>query len=396
MNALVSPSSSSLSPYKLTPEDEQRAQFLKQQDGLLGRLYEKVINHERITREEAFELVKSDDLLGLGILADTARKVRTPLEQQDYVYWVHNYHINITNICEGTCKFCAFKRGPTSPTAYFWEPEEIVENVKKYPRLADLTEFHVVSGLYEKLNLSYYVKLFSALKENFPHVHIKGLTAVEVDYVAKLEGISISEVLDTLISVGFGSMPGGGAEMFSERIRAKLYPKKIPHWEWLDIHGIAHEKGLNSNVTMLAGLGETWDERVEHLLLAREQQDKSGGFKTLIPLNCWYENTSLDPLEVGLTGFDNLKLFALSRILVDNIPYLKGYWVQHGVKLAQVSLSFGVNDLDGTVTQEKISHNAGTDSAQMVTEAEFIHMIRKAGKVPVERDTLFNIKRVIE
>jgi aminodeoxyfutalosine synthase len=384
-----------LTPSQPTQPQEAQLAYIGQ-NAQYKALYHKILAGERVTAEEAHELAESYDLLALGVLADTARKVRTPLAEQDYVYWVHNYHINITNICEGSCKFCAFKRGPSSPTAYFMEVEQIVEQVKQYPRLADLTEFHVVSGLYERLNLEFFVELFKALKSNFPHVHIKGLTAVEVDYVAKLAGLSIEETLDTLMAAGLGSMPGGGAEVFSERIRHKLFPKKIPHWEWLNVHGIAHSKGLNSNVTMLAGLGETWQERVEHLLLSREQQDKSGGFKTLIPLNCWYENTAIDPIEAGLTGFDNLKLFALSRIIVDNIANLKGYWVQHGTKLAQVSLSFGVNDLDGTVTQEKISHNAGTDSAQSVSEAEFIHMIRRAGKTPVERDTLFNIKRIIQ
>jgi aminodeoxyfutalosine synthase len=244
------------------------------------------------------------------------------------------------------------------------------------------------------LTLEFYVELFTALKQNFPHVHIKGLTAVEVDYTAKLAGLSHEETLKTLKDAGLGSMPGGGAEIFSERVRELLYPDKIPHWEWLKIHGVAHSLGLNSNVTMLAGIGETWEERLDHLLYAREQQDESGGFRTLIPLNCWYENTKIDRNN-ALTGFDNLRLWALSRVVVDNIPHLKGYWVQHGVKMAQVSLSFGVDDLDGTVTQEKISHNAGTDSEQSVSETEFVHMIRRAGKTPVERDTLFNIKRVI-
>jgi aminodeoxyfutalosine synthase len=188
-------------------------------------------------------------------------------------------------------------------------------------------------------------------------------------------------------------MPGGGAEIFSDRIRAMLYPDKIHHTEWLAIHGIAHRLGMKSNATMLAGLGETWAERVDHLLYVREQQDETGGFMTFIPLNCWYDNTAVDKAH-ALTGVENLKLFALSRLLLDNIPYIKAYWIQHGLKMAQVSLSFGVNDLDGTVTQEKITHMAGSDTAQAVTKEQLVHVIRRAGKTPVERDTLYTIKQV--
>lgn len=368
--------------------------FLDNANNPLRSIYYKVLEGERLDYADARAIVDSNDLLSIGVLADTARILRTPAEQRDYVYWVHNYHINVTNICEGSCKFCAFKKGPTGKGAYLWTVDEIIANIQQYPQLSTLTEFHVVSGLYDKVRLDFYVELFETLKQNFPHVHIKGLTAVEIAYLAKLEGITPKQVLETLIPAGQGSMPGGGAEVFSERIRELLFPKKNSHHEWFDIHGTAHQLGLNSNVTMLAGIGETWDERIEHWMLVREQQDKTGGFKTAIPLNCWYENTAMDTSN-ALTGFENLKLFALTRLILDNVPHVKGYWVQHGVKMAQVSLSFGVDDLDGTVTQEKISHNAGTDSAQNVTEAEFIHMIRRAGKIPVERDTLFNIKRVI-
>jgi aminodeoxyfutalosine synthase len=174
-----------------------------------------------------------------------------------------------------------------------------------------------------------------------------------------------------------------------------LYPDKITHQEWLAIHGMAHKLGMKSNATLLAGLGETWEERIDHILYVREQQDKSGGFMTFIPLNCWYDNTAVDASN-ALTGVENLKLFALSRLLLDNVPYIKSYWIQHGLKMSQVSLSFGINDLDGTVTQEKITHMAGTDSAQAVTKSELVHVIKQAGKIPVERDTLYNIKQIFD
>lgn len=359
-------------------------------------IYDKVIHGERLSKQDAFEIVNSNDLLTIGFLADTARKLMTLPERADHVYWVHNYHINITNLCEGTCRFCAFSRkSEKALKAYFWTVEEIVEQVNQYPGLDTLSEFHVVSGMTPKLNLEFYVDLFTQLQQHFPHVHIKGLTAAEIDYLANLEGISPEEVLLTLKAVGHGSLPGGGAEVFSDRVRAMLYPDKISHWRWLEIHGIAHQLGMKSNATLLAGLGETWEERIDHILYVRDQQDQTGGFMTFIPLNCWYDNTAVDESN-ALTGVENLKTFALSRLLLDNVPYIKSYWIQHGLKMSQVSLSFGVNDLDGTVTQEKITHMAGTDTSQSVSKDELVHIIRQAGKIPVERDTLYNIKRIFE
>ncbi len=371
-------------------------EHLQKNTNPLHQIYDKVINGDRLSKADGFEIVNSNDLLSIGFLADTARKRMTPQERMDHVYWVHNYHINITNICEGTCRFCAFsRRSEKAKNAYFWSVDEIITQVQNYPALANLSEFHIVSGMTPKLNLEYYIALFSALKTHFPHVHIKALTAAEIDYLAKLEGISCEEVLKTLQQYGHGSMPGGGAEIFSDRIRDLLYPDKITHWEWLEIHGIAHRLGMKSNATMLAGLGENWEERIDHMLYVRDQQDQTGGFMTFIPLNCWYENTAVDKSN-ALTGIENLKSFALSRLLLDNVPYIKSYWIQHGLKMSQVSLSFGVNDLDGTVTQEKITHMAGTDSAQAVTQTELVHVIRQAGKIPVERDTLYNIRKIYD
>lgn len=361
----------------------------------LQQIYEKVMRQQRLSKEDGLVLAESNDLLSIGIMADLARRIATPVERQDHVYWVHNYHINITNLCEGTCRFCAFSRkSPVAMKAYFYTIDEIVEGVRNYSGIETLSEFHIVSGQTPKLNLEFYVDLFSRLKAEFPHVHIKALTASEIDYIAKLENMTWEQVLGVLRQNGHDSMPGGGAEVFSERVHALLYPDKTTHHEWLQIHDLAHRTGLKSNATILCGIGETWEERVDHMLYVREQQDKSGGFMTFIPLNCWYDNTSVDPSN-ALTGVENLKMFAMSRLLVDNVPYVKAYWIQHGLKISQVSLSFGVNDLDGAVTQEKITHMAGTDTAQSLTESDFIHLVKQAGKVPVERDTLYNIKRVL-
>ncbi len=361
----------------------------------LSRYYQKILAGERITREEAIEIYDSNDLLGIGILADTARILRTPPETRDYVYWVHNFHINPTNICEANCRFCSFKKGPGSPFAYVMSVDDVIEHVHKYPRWESLAEFHIVSGLYREQSLAYYADLFKALKKHFPYVHIKGLTAVEMAFFADVEGIPVEEVLKVLKEAGLGSMPGGGAEVFSERVRKEVCVDKIPASEWLRIHGLAHEMGLKSNATMLAGLGETPEERVDHILAIREQQDRSGGFMTFIPLNCYYEKNAIDEKN-ALTGVENLKNFAVSRILLDNVPHIKSFWIHIGEKLSQVSLSFGVDDIDGTVVEEKIAHAAGTEASQHLTMDELVNMIRKAGKIPVERDTVYNIIKIYD
>jgi aminodeoxyfutalosine synthase len=369
------------------------SQYIDKPSNPLQAIYHKVLAGDRITREEAITVYHSDDLLSIGILADTARIVRTSAETRDHVYWVHNFHINPTNICEAHCKFCSFKKGPQSPFAYVMSVEDVINNVNSYPQKDELAEFHIVSGLYHKQGLTYYTDLFKALTKHFPKVHIKGLTAVEMHYLAELEGIPVEAVLTTLQGAGLRSMPGGGAEVFSPRVRAEMCVDKIPADEWLRIHGIAHSMGIKSNATMLAGLGETPEERVDHVLAIRDQQDLSGGFMTFIPLNCYYDNNAVDASN-ALTGVENLKNFAISRLLLDNVPHIKAFWIHIGEKLSQVSLSFGVDDLDGTVVQEKIAHAAGTETSQVLTKDELMGMIRKAGKIPVERDTQYNIIKI--
>lgn len=369
--------------------------YITRRSNPLRGFYEKILNGERISRDEAIEIYHSHDLLSIGILADTARIVRTPPESRDYVYWVHNHHINPTNICEAHCKFCSFKKGPKSPFAYVMSVDDVIESVRQYPEHASLAEFHIVSGLYREQGLAYYVELFKALRANFPHVHIKGLTAVELDYLANLEGIPVEEAMKALKEAGLGSLPGGGAEVFAPRVRKEMCVDKIPAQEWLRIHGLAHSMGMPSNATLLAGLGETPEERIDHVLAIREQQDISGGFMTFIPLNCYYENNAVDASN-ALTGVENLKNFAISRILLDNVPHIKSFWIHIGEKISQVSLNFGVDDLDGTVVQEKIAHAAGTETSQVMTKDELMNMIRKAGKTPVERDTTYNIIKIYD
>jgi len=366
------------------------AHLLNTDNRLLSACTHKILSGERVTRDEAVALYHRDDLLGIGMLADLARRVRTPEPLRNVVYWVHNFHINPTNICEAHCRFCSFKKGPASPHAYVMSVDDVINMVHQYPEKGTLSEFHIVSGLYNKQGLAYYQELFTGLKRHFPHVHIKALTAVELDYLSQLEGIPVEETIDILHAAGLESLPGGGAEVFAERVREAMCVDKIPAEEWLRIHGIAHSKGIKSNATLLAGLGETPEERIDHMLAVREQQDISGGFMTFIPLNCYYENNAVDASN-ALTGVENLKNFAISRILLDNVPHIKSFWIHIGEKLSQVSLSFGVDDIDGTVVQEKIAHSAGTDTAQVLTRAELENMIRKAGRTPVERDTVYNI-----
>lgn len=377
------------------PASSLTTDYISRPSNPLSRYYHKILAGERITREEAVEIYHSDDLLSIGILADTARVLRTPPELRDYVYWVHNFHINPTNICEAHCKFCSFKKGPKSPLAYVMSVDDVVEMVNKYPAKDSLSEFHIVSGLYSAQALEYYVDLFKALRKNFPHVHLKGLTAVEMDFIAKVEGIPVEQVLAALKEAGLGSLPGGGAEVFAERVRKEVCVDKISADEWLRIHGLAHQMGMQSNATLLAGLGETAEERIDHVLAIRGQQDQTGGFMTFIPLNCYYDNNRIDESN-AMTGVENLKNFAISRILLDNVPHIKSFWIHIGEKITQVSLSFGVDDIDGTVIQEKIAHAAGTDTEQALTQGELVNMIRKAGKIPVERDTVYNIIRIYD
>jgi aminodeoxyfutalosine synthase len=367
--------------------------YLVRQQPSLVPYFEKVLAGERFTREDAIALYQHPDLLGVGMLADLARIRRAPAEHRETVWWVHNYHINPTNICEDTCHFCSFKKGPASPHAYFWAIDKVLADIHAYEGHETLREFHIVAGHYKGANLAYYADLFRALRREFPHVNVKGLTAAEMDYLAKLEGISVREVLITLKEAGLQALPGGGAEVFAPRVREAVCPGKISGETWLDIHGQAHAMGLPSNATMLAGLGETPEERVDHMLALRVQQDVSGGFLSFIPLNCYYEGNRIDP-KYALTGFENLKNFAVSRLVLDNFPHIKAFWIHIGEKISQVGLQCGVDDIDGTVIQEKIAHAAGTQTAEGMTMRQLVHLIRQSGRQAVERDAFYNIVKV--
>ncbi|MDV2495048.1 MAG: aminofutalosine synthase MqnE [bacterium] len=354
-------------------------------DEALGPIAEKVAGGERLTAEDGLVLFQTPDLLGLGALANQPRETF----HGNATYFNQNRHINPTNICIAHCRFCAFGRAPKAAGAYEYSIEDIVE-MGREAEAAGAREIHIVGGLHPDLSLEWYCSMLEALKEACPELHLKAFTAVEVDYFTEREGLSVVEVLERLMKAGMDSMPGGGAEIFAPRVHKIICRHKATGERWLDIHRIAHGLGLKSNCTMLYGHVETDEERVDHLLKLRALQDETGGFQAFVPLVFHPENTGLRRIRKA-SGLVDLRVIAVSRLLLDNIPHIKAYWIMLGIKTAQVALSFGADDLDGTVVEEKIVHDAGADSPQEVPLDELVRLIRAAGREPVERDTVYNV-----
>ncbi len=365
----------------------------------LSDIAEKIINGERLLREDGLRLYESFDILSIGVLADFARVSRLDkADESNYVYWINNHHLNLTNICEGSCKFCAYKRKDGQEGSFLYTLEEAVEYLKTSVN-KNISEIHIVSALNPYWNLENCKILLKECGEILPNTHIQAFTAVEIDYLAKISNISVEEVLKELIEAGLGSLPGGGAEIFAENIRNKVCPDKISGKRWLEIMQTAHKLGLKSNATMLTGIGETSEDKIEHMLRIREVQDISKGFMAFIPLFCHYEGTELlnhPETSSGYTptGIEIIKEYSIARLMLDNVPHIKAFWIQIGIKLAQLSLSFGVDDLDGTVMEEKITHYAGAKTGTALAKDELIHLIKSAGKIPVERDTVYNIVNI--
>lgn len=359
-------------------------------------IYNKIKNNQRLSKEDGIKLYSSNNILYIGALANLARVNRLRSEnknsEENYVYWINNHHLNITNICEGKCKFCAYRKKENEAEAFIYNLNDAVNYVKNNVD-KNVKELHIVSALNPKCDLKYFVQLFQECKKMLPDTHIQALTAVEIDYIAKISNKTIEQTLIELKNAGLGSIPGGGAEIFAKNIREKVCPDKISGEQWLEIMKIAHSLGIKSNATMLTGIGETYEDKVDHMVDIRNMQDKSGGFMTFIPLICHYQNTEID-INNEPTGFDILKDYAISRLMLDNIPHIKAFWIQIGIKLAQISLSFGVDDLDGTVVREKITHSAGAQTGQSICRDELINLIKKSNKIPVERDTIYNIIEV--
>jgi len=354
----------------------------------LGDLLDKVRAGERLTPEDGLRLYRSPDLLAVGYLANIVRE----RVNGNRTYFIYNQHVNYSNICTNLCKFCAFGKEKGTEQAYEMSVEEVREKIRE--RLDEpITEVHVVGGIHPELPYSYYLEMLRGIKEVRPEIHIQGFTCVEIAHLAELAGKSVKDTLLELKDAGLGSIPGGGAEVFSPRIRKLTCEKKLSGEGWLEVAKTAHGIGLKSNATMLYGHIETLEERIEHLAALRTAQDETGGFMTFIPLAFHPKNTKMDDIS-KTTGMEDLKNIAVARCFLDNFPHIKGYWVMIGPKMAQVALSFGADDMDGTVKEELITKMAGGESAQALSDKELIRLIREAGREPIERDTLYNVIKV--
>jgi aminodeoxyfutalosine synthase len=365
---------------------EQQIDHLSRRAGL-SHVWDKVAGGDRLSGADARELLVSSDLIAIGALADHVRRRAAG----DDVYFIANRHINHTNVCRNRCLFCAFSHDDGDADAFTLSVDQVLDKARE-TLTGGITEIHIVGGEHPDLPFDYYLDMMRGLKELAPDVHIQAFTASEVAHLAKISGLGVPETLTQLRDAGLGSLPGGGAEVFSGRVRDLICERKISGAEWLDVMRAAHGVGLKSNATMLYGHVETPGELADHMIALRDLQDETGGFNAFIPLSFQPANTGLSELP-GPTGFDDLKVLAVGRLVLDNFRHIKAFWINVGLRLAQVSLSFGVNDLDGTVVEEKISHAAGVDTGQELTRAELVRVIRGAGRVPVERDTLYNVVR---
>jgi len=358
-------------------------------DKELFPIIDKVLKGERLSFEDGVKLFRTSDLLTLGLLANYV----TENKNGKYAYFVINRQINPTNVCALDCNFCAFATmDRNDPKAYEMSYQEIIEKAR-YAVSQGASEVHIVGGLHPEWGFDVYLEMVYRIKRNFPDLHIKAFTAVEIDYFSRISGLNYEEVLLKLKEAGLGSLPGGGAEIFSPRVRRIIAPSKIGWKKYLQIHKTAHRLGLHSTVTMLYGHVETYEERVDHMIKIREAQDETGGFTCFIPLAYQPENNELNITE-HTHGVDDLKTIAVSRLVLDNIPHIKAYWVMIGEKIAQTALNFGADDMDGTVMEEKIAHFAGAKSPTQQQKEKLIRLIKEAGKIPVERDTLYNHLKV--
>lgn len=351
------------------------------------RIIEKLERNERLNYEEALELYDLD----LFVLGKYANKLREEKHGKKS-YFNINRHINPTNICKDVCQFCAYSASRKNPKPYTLKHEEIMEVVKN-SSLNGIKEVHIVSAHNPETGLEWYLEIFKKIKTAYPHIHVKALTAAEIHFLSEEYNKSYEEIIDLMVEYGVDSMPGGGAEIFDEKVRKRICGGKVTSQQWLDIHELWHKRGKKSNATMLFGHIETREHRIDHMLRLRDLQDKSGGFNAFIPLVYQKENNFLKVKDF-LTGQEILKTMAISRILLDNIPHIKAYWVTSTVKLALVAQEFGANDLDGTIEKESIQSAAGAASANGLPIGSFVDLIKNSGFIPVERDSIYNELKV--
>ncbi len=389
---------------------------------MLAKIRNKVLSGKRLTEADALALFKTEDIFLLASLASHVAEKKNGRK----AYFIVNRHINPTNICINRCKFCAFSRSKGEEGAYELTIDTIIDKLKigirekginKNTNPQPLTpnpsfsEVHIVGGLHPDWPFEFYLDMLSAIKKEFPRIAIKAFTAVEVDYMSKVSGLSLEHTLLRLKKSGLDLMPGGGAEIFASDIRNRLCPEKISGNRWLEVHEIAHKAGIKTNATMLYGHLESIEDRVAHLFKLRDLQDKTGGFQTFIPLAYHPKNTELGVRGQGsgvskrqktnpqspipnpcynTSGIDDLKTIAVSRLVLDNFDHIKAYWIMLGEKISQVALLFGADDIDGTIVEEKITHSAGAMTEEGMTKEDLMHLIQKSGKTPVERDAFYN------
>ena len=365
-------------------------QAISRIDPALQQIIEKTAQGARLTVDDAVALFDTPDLLALGALADAANH----RANGDRVFFSSNQHINPTNVCilRNTCVFCSFARLPKEAGAYTMTLDEVLAEAQM-ARSAPTREFHIVGGLHPKLKVSYYTDIIRTLRAAYPGVHVKALTAVEIAHLARIEKTSVREVLLALKDAGLTSMPGGGAEVFSSAVRATIAENKLRGEEWIAVHREAHQLGIPTNCTMLYGHVETSRDRAEHLLMLRDLQDETGGFLTYIPLAYHPDNNELGE-QMGWTGgatsgYDDLKNIAVGRLVLDNIPHIKTHWPMVTPFISQLTLSFGCDDVEGTVVYERIYHDAGAETPMGMTYEALVRMIEGAGKIAVERDSLY-------
>jgi aminodeoxyfutalosine synthase len=354
----------------------------------LEPIREKVEAGERLDFDDGVALMESDDLLGLGELADLARRLRGG---DDRVFFVQNLYLNQTNVCRVKCKFCAFAVTQKQEDAYTYSGDELVDDAVRQRELTGFTEIHMVGGESPHLDFDYYVDIVAKLHGALPDVHLKLFTASEIHHMTKLSGLTHEQVLRELRDAGLGSLPGGGAEIFADRVRRLVAPGKEHPDLWFHTHRTAHALGIPTHCTMLYGHVETYEERIDHLLRLRELQDETGGFLAFIPLAFHPENTVFERRGFRhTTGADDLRVLAVSRLMLDNVPNIKAYWIMMGLPMAQVALHFGANDVQGTVVREQIFQKAGATAGTEQKIEELVRFVRAAGRVAVQRDTLYN------
>jgi aminodeoxyfutalosine synthase len=347
------------------------------------KIIEKIKNNKRLSLEEGVKLYDLD----LSVLGELANEIREKKFGKK-TYFNINRHINPTNVCKDICKFCAFSANRKNPNPYTMKIDEII-SIAKDAYNKGAKEIHIVSAHNPDAGLEWYLGMFKEIKKALPDIHIKALTAAEVNFLSKEYNLSYEEVIDKMIENGVDSMPGGGAEIFNKKIRDYICKGKVSSKDWLKIHEIWHKKGKKSNATMLFGHIEDRIHRVEHMIMLRELQDKTGGFNCFIPLVYQRQNNYLNVTDF-LTGQEILKTFAISRIMLDNIENLKAYWVTSTINLALIAQEYGANDLDGTIQKESINSAAGANSANGMELDEFIHLIKDSGFIPIQRDSLYN------